>query len=230
LVIAAHGQDADQAKRSRAELAGRYLGAVYRYLVAVVRDTDVADELCQQFALKLLEGEFHRAHPARGQFRKYIKTALINLIRQNQTSVRNRPTALPEHLATQEIATSDGFEDREFTRRWRDEVMNHTWSALQQQRPVFHDLLRLRLEHPDSTSRELADEYSLKQNKPMTAANVRKTLERAHTRFADLLVEEVAASLIDPDVDQLRLELEELDLLKYCRSAVQRWAQKSAKG
>ena len=51
---------------------------------------------------------------------------------------------------------------------------------------------------------------------------VRKALQRSHARFAELLVDEVAASLADPTHDELALELSELDLLKYCRSVLER--------
>ena len=42
----------------------------------------------------------------------------------------------------------------------------------------------------------------------------------------DLLVQEVAASLDEPNVDSLRSELQELDLLKYCRTVFENWAEK----
>ena len=58
----------------------------------------------------------------------------------------------------------------------------------------------------------------------MKPENVRKTLERAHAKFADLLVQEVAATLDDPTTEQVRDELGDLDLLKYCHSALERWS------
>jgi len=49
-------------------------------------------------------------------------------------------------------------------------------------------------------------------------------LQRAHAKFAELLVDEVATSLGTPSREEVAEELRELDLLKYCRSAVERHA------
>ena len=54
-----------------------------------------------------------------------------------------------------------------------------------------------------------------------TPGYVRKTLQRAQAKFADLLLDRVAESLDDPAAD-LEAELRELDLLKYCRTALGR--------
>jgi hypothetical protein len=51
---------------------------------------------------------------------------------------------------------------------------------------------------------------------------VRKTLQRAQAKFADLLVEEVATSLESATEEELQSELRELELLRYCRSALER--------
>ena len=55
----------------------------------------------------------------------------------------------------------------------------------------------------------------------MTPENVRKSLQRAQAKFADLLLDQVAESLDDPAAD-LEAELRELDLLQYCRTALGR--------
>ena len=54
------------------------------------------------------------------------------------------------------------------------------------------------------------------------STTVRKLLHRARKLFADLLVEEVARSLGTPDAEPLEQELMDLDLLEYCRSALER--------
>ena len=46
-------------------------------------------------------------------------------------------------------------------------------------------------------------------------------MQRSHAKFADLLVDEVATSLAEPSRDELAQELSELDLLKYCRTALE---------
>jgi len=49
-----------------------------------------------------------------------------------------------------------------------------------------------------------------------------EALQRAHTKFAELLLDQVAVSLTEPSATQLAEELRALDLLKYCRSALER--------
>lgn len=83
-------------------------------------------------------------------------------------------------------------------------------------------MLLKHVENPDFTSREIAESLSGALESPLTPSGVRKTLERARRAFADLLVEEVAKTLEESSHEQLQAELKELDLLKYCRGAVER--------
>src|SRR5205823_3736862 len=71
---------------------------------------------------------------------------------------------------------------------------------------------------------QLAEQLAGRLGNPVTAAWVRKTLQRAHDKYADLLLEVVAHTLATLTPEALRQELEELDLLRYCRAALERWA------
>jgi hypothetical protein len=79
----------------------------------------------------------------------------------------------------------------------------------------------LRIESPDLQSPDMAERLSALLGKPMTPENVRKTLQRAQTKFADMLLDRVGESLDDPAADP-EAELRELDLLRYCPSALAR--------
>src|SRR5437660_9775525 len=70
----AHAGAGDLESRAQAALIERYQGAVYRYLMGILRDPDAADEVFQEFALRIVRGDFHKADPARGRFRHYVKT------------------------------------------------------------------------------------------------------------------------------------------------------------
>ncbi len=63
---------------------------------------------------------------------------------------------------------------------------------------------------------------ALDLTKPFTAASVRKTLQRAREKFAALLVEEVTRSIESNDPTHVEDELIALDLLRYCRVALER--------
>ena len=62
-VIAAHAGPPDAAEAVRNRLLLRYTGPVYRYLLGAVRDPDAAADLCQEFAVRFLRGDFRRAGP-----------------------------------------------------------------------------------------------------------------------------------------------------------------------
>ena len=55
----------------------------------------------------------------------------------------------------------------------------------------------------------------------------RKVAQRAHEKFADLLIAEVEVSLEGADLADVREELEALSLLPYCRSALERRVKKN---
>src|SRR5262249_17460234 len=62
----------------------QYYQPVRRYLLGVLHDEDAAEEVLQQFALKLLRGDFARVDRNRGRFRDYLKTSLGNLVKNYQ--------------------------------------------------------------------------------------------------------------------------------------------------
>jgi hypothetical protein len=79
--LTAHEGEGDAAIAARQQLVTRYYGAGYRYLLGMVRDPDAAEELAQDFALKLLRGDFKHFDPQHGRFRDFVKAALANLVR-----------------------------------------------------------------------------------------------------------------------------------------------------
>jgi len=94
--------------------------------------------------------------------------------------------------------------------------------ALAAANPAYHAVLLFRVENPDVPAAEMAERLAAPLGKPVTAAGVRKALQRAHAKFADLLLDEVASSLEGPTPELLCAELRDLDLLRYRRSALER--------
>ncbi len=85
-----------------------------------------------------------------------------------------------------------------------------------------YSVLRIRAEHPELRSPELATRLSTVLGKPQTAAGVRQALHRARDKFADLLVDEVRRSLVNPTKERLKQELGDLGWLEYCRHILDR--------
>jgi RNA polymerase sigma-70 factor (ECF subfamily) len=219
-LLRAHDGSAAPARSARNDLILRYSGAVYRYLLGAVRDPEVAEELAQEFAVRFLRGDFRRVAPERGQFRNYLRCALANLVNDHHRARLAGPRPLSADAA--EPPAPQPPTDEEFAGRWRTELLEQTWAALKEANPTHHAVLRLRVENPDMPSAEIAARVTGSIGHPMTPENVRKTLQRAHARFAELLVEQVAASLASPTAVELEDELTALDLLRYCRSALEK--------
>jgi DNA-directed RNA polymerase specialized sigma24 family protein len=223
LVFQAAGDAADAATAARHALLHRYAGAVYRYLLGAVGDPDTAEELAQEFALRVLRGDFRHADPGRGHFRNYLKTALVHLVEDHRRSRRAWPGPLPPDLPEPTApAPGSGDSVQLFLSSWREGLLDHTWEALAAANPAYHAVLLFRVENPDVPAAEMAERLAAPLGKPVTAAGVRKALQRAHAKFADLLLDEVARSLEGPTPELLCAELRDLDLLRYCRSALER--------
>ena len=221
----AHDTDASARKAASEALLRRYAGAVRRYLLAVVRDREAADDLAQEFALRFLRGDFRNADPGRGRFRDYVKVAVLNLVTDHHRRQKARPVPVPpEDLNRADTSDSN---DGVFRESWRDELLDRVWEALatverETGRPL-HTVLRFRAAHPKASSTEMAEKVGARLNKPVTAVGVRQTLHRAREKFAELLLDAVADTLDAPTRDRLGEELEELGLLDYCRPVLEKW-------
>jgi RNA polymerase sigma-70 factor (ECF subfamily) len=222
VLFQAHQGTGDAAITAKQALVLRYSGAVYRYLLGAVGTEEAATELAQEFALRVLRGDFQRADPRRGRFRNYLKTALVHLINDHYRDQHRRPRLFgPDGPNIPAPVDRDPDSDPDFLASWREELLERTWAALGEANASYHAVLLLRVGNRDLSSAQIAEQLSAEFGKPVTAAWVRKTQQRAHDRFADLLVEEVAVSL-EQDTESLEDELKELDLLQYCKSALRR--------
>ncbi|HJT32663.1 MAG TPA: sigma factor [Pirellulales bacterium] len=226
LLVEAHAADGAERVLAQTTLLARYSSAVFRYLLGAVRDADVAEDLSQEFALRLLRGDFRRANPAHGRFRHYVKSVLSNLANDHFRSKARRPQPLGD--TSLEIADVQP-ETPDFDGYLREELLAQTWELLKQSQPRYHAVLLLRVKQPELSSDDLAAQLTAQTQlqTQWTAATARKTLERARTRFAELLLDEVESSLACDTLDDLHANLVDLDLLRYCKSALRRRSEAS---
>jgi RNA polymerase sigma factor (sigma-70 family) len=208
-------------------LMQRYGGAVYRYLLGIVRDADAADDLAQEFALRFLRGDFRRVDPQRGRFRDFVKMALRHLVIDHHRRKRTRPQQLPAHSPEAASPVDEDLDfDRHFLDSWRKELLDHAWDALnrhqRQTGQPLYTVLRLRADQPELRSAKMAEELTQPLGRPVTADWVRKTLERARSKFADFLLDDVERSLENPTREEVAEELLDLGLLEYCRPVLER--------
>jgi RNA polymerase sigma-70 factor (ECF subfamily) len=215
-------------RAAQAELLHRYRGAIDRYLGSVVHDEYAAEDLCQEFAYRFVRGVFHRANPAKGRFRDFVKTAIAHLIADwRRRQARHQPLPLDTTLLGA-VASPESDPGQKFEDLWRAELLDRVSEQLAQLQKEgekegswFCTALRHRAEFPDQTAAQMADEVGRQLGRPLTEENVRQTLHRGREKFADLLLDEVARSLETSSPGQLRDELTELGLLSYCRTALE---------
>jgi len=224
----AHGGAAPAISAAQQRLLRRYAPAVKSYLLAAARDHDAADELFQEFALRLLRGAFKHVHPGRGRFRDYLKAALCHLVVDHQRHRRGNHRPLPEEVPDPHPPQPPCDEaDRTFLTAWRNELMQTALQALhdferRSGQPLFL-VLDCRLEYPEMPAAEMAGRLAARLGRPLTAEWVHKRLHLARQKLADLLVEEAARTLADPSEEDLAEELSDLELLDRCQAALGRW-------
>ena len=228
IVRQAHDGRGNATREAQGVLLDRYGGAVRRYLLASLRDEDAANEVFQEFSLKLVSGAFQKAQAEHGRFRSFLKTTLYHLIVDYQR--RGKRGAVQPLLADPPARPrAEGRleeEDNAFLRSWRDEILAKGWSALAESEKTsdtpYHAILRFRSAHPELKSPEIATELSKQLGKPIAAGSVRVLIHRAREMLAEQVLDLVIGSLDNASLDEAEEELIELNLLEYCRSALQR--------
>jgi RNA polymerase sigma-70 factor (ECF subfamily) len=235
--LQAHQGEGAAAISARQQLVLRYYGAVYRYLLGMLHSPAAAEEMTQEFSVRLLRGDFRHFDPARGRFRDFLKTSLRHLVqdywRQQKKRKEKEVPPLPERAgepggvsARSEQAAEDlEFDfDQGFIEKWKEELLARAWEALEKSQAetgqCYYTVLRCKTDQPELRSAQLAEQVSARLGKPVTAEGTRQLLHRARKRFAELLVDEVTHSLGTPEPGQVAEELIELGLMSYCRSAV----------
>jgi RNA polymerase sigma factor (sigma-70 family) len=225
VLFLAHDGPAESVRAARRDLVARYSRPVYRYLTAALRDPDAADEVYQEFALRLVRGDFKRAQPDRGRFRDFLKTVLYHLVVDYRRRTARPPDPLPADGPACEESVS-AASDEEFLASWRAQLVARAWEGLagferQTGQPLYR-VLRLRADEPNLTGAELAARLSATLGRPVDAAWVHKRVHFARDKFAELLVGEVRQTLDRHDPAALADELIAIGLYEYCRTALGR--------
>src|SRR5262245_27419087 len=107
LLAQARDGDRDAASAAKRVLVERYGGAVRRYLGALLRDDDAADDLTQEFGLALIEGKLVNADPGRGRFRDYVKAVVLHLVSRYRKQQKRLPPGTPLDPETSDPTTGE---------------------------------------------------------------------------------------------------------------------------
>jgi len=222
VVRRAHDHGGSEATDAQQVLLDQYGGAVRRYLLAALRNEDAADEVFQEFALKFVRGDFEKANPNKGRFRQFVKTVIYRMVvdhqrRQKKDRRHKDLVDMQEDFEPTEVEKMDA----EFISSWRSELLARTWTALQgveaETSKPYYTVLRLRADHPDMRSPEVAAELSQILGREIKPGNARVLVHRSRELFAQKLIDLIEDSLEDTTDDELENELIALDLLEYCK-------------
>jgi RNA polymerase sigma-70 factor (ECF subfamily) len=196
----------------------RYAAAILKYLGAVLRNADEAEEALQDFLLRVVQGSLAGADPDRGRFRHYLKQAVRNAAISRLRRRRREPAAEPEaaEVASLEVA------DRRWLDGWRECVLERAWrelESLQRRSPgnLGFTVLRAATDQPHSSGEQLAAAVARKLGRPLSHDAFRKQLSRARRVFAELVVQETAQTLERPTAEQVEDELSETGLMSLLK-------------
>lgn len=223
LVRRVHAADAATRRMALAELLAIYEPAIRGYLGRMVRDPHAADELYQEFAVRLCRGDFHAADPQRGQFRALVAAAVRNLTRDHFS---RRPTGCLSDGVVPAVADPPPELEEEFLTLYRQRLFGEALDLLavdrHPQARVWAAALRLAFADPDAPDAVLADRLAAEAG-PLSPAQFRKRLWEARRAYTRYLVHAVAETLSDPTAAALADELLVLGVLAPCRAAVDEW-------
>ncbi len=234
VVRQAHRTDASNARDAQRKLLEQYGKAIRRYLDTKLRDPAAADEVFQDFAIKFVRGDFHSVTPEKGRFRTFIRTVLFRQVADYYRARKRRGDVQLDVKLIEPVAQSEDEEgDPEFVEVWRDEMLKKAWDSLydleQTSGKSWYTVLQLRVKNPGMRSAQLADAVSQQLDKAISSANVRVLLHRAREKFSFLLIETVSNSLNSTSADEIEEELVDLQLLEYCRAALDQFRAAQAK-
>lgn len=226
VVCHAQGEGTTRAvNAAQGQLLERYGKVVHRYLLGALRDQDAAEELSQEFALRFIRGDLRGADRHRGRFRDFLKGVLFHLIGDYYRGRKKEPQPLPSEGVAEVQATAAIESDGAFLESWRSELLNRAWKALaeieKETGQPYHWVLHLRAERPELRSEQMAEQLAQELGERVTAAWVRQNLHRAREKFAEILVDEVAQTLVDPTLEELEHELIDVGLHEYCQPALE---------
>lgn len=225
VVRRAHNQVGDDATEAQQLLLDQYGGAVRRYLLGALRNEDAANEVFQEFALKFVRGDFGKANPDKGRFRQFVKTVVYRMVVDHQRREKKdrRHKDLAEMQADSEPTATEQAEV-DFTNSWRSELLARAWRSLEAAQATsgkpYYVVLRVRADNPEMRSPDIAKALTKQLDREISAGNARVLVHRSREIFAEKLLDLVEDSLQDRDEDELENELITLDLLSYCRPAL----------
>jgi RNA polymerase sigma factor (sigma-70 family) len=224
LVVAAGDSRRKEAQSALVSLCENYWYPLYAYLRRRGYPADQAQDLTQEFFMRVLEGRYlDRADPEKGRFRSFLLTSLKFFVADEEDRQRAHKRGggmiVPLEVSSgeeryQREPAHDETPERIFERRWALSVLDRVVEKLRNEfvqhgRPEHFDRLKVfLLGHSDAPYAALAREMNTSEGALKVA------IHRLRKRYRELFRQEIA----DTVADQAEVESE----LRFLAAALTR--------
>ena len=208
LVVAAGAPDRKEARSALISLCEGYWYPLYSYLRRRGYPADQAQDLTQDFFIRVLEGRYlDRADPEKGRFRSFLLTSLKFFVADEEDrqrahkrgggAVLSLEFSSGEELYQREPA-HDETPERIFERRWALAMLDRVVERLRNEfvhhgRPEHFERLKVfLLGHSDAPYATLAREMNTSEGALKVA------IHRLRKRYRELFRQEIADTVADP--------------------------------
>jgi len=208
LVIAAGDPQRKEARSAMVSLCENYWYPLYAYLRRRGYRADQAQDLTQEFFVRLLEGRYlDRADREKGRFRSFLLTSLKFFVAdeadRERAHKRGGGVLVPLEFSSgeeryQRESAHDETPERIFERRWALSVLDRVVEKLrneflQQGRPEHFDRLKVFLLGSSNAP------YAVLAREMNTSEGALKVaIHRLRKRYRDLFRQEIADTVADP--------------------------------
>jgi len=208
LVVAAGDPEGKEARSALVSLCESYWYPLYAYLRRRGCAADQAQDLTQEFFIRVLEGRYlDRAQPEKGRFRAFILTSLKFFVAdeadRQRAHKRGGGVLVPLEFSSgeeryQHEPVHDETPERIFERRWALSVLDRVVGRLREEfvqhgRPEHFERLKVfLLGQPDAPYAALAREMNTSEGALKVAVH------RLRKRYRELFRQEIADTVADP--------------------------------
>ena len=214
MVVAAGDKESPQAKDALTALCTTYWYPLYAYARRLGNEAHQAQDLTQAFFTQFLEKDYLKAvHREHGKFRTFLLVSFRNFLANEHDRANAQKRGGGRSLLSLDLEAAEWrtrlepshslTAERLFERRWALTLLEQTLARLRAEfttsgrGPLFDHLKGcLTGEKPGIRTQELADRLG------MTAGAINVAVHRLRQRYRDLLREEIARTVSDPnDID-----------------------------
>lgn len=210
LILRTRDADPRQARAALEELCQIYWQPLYAYLRKTGQDPESARDLTQGFFAQLLERkDLDKADPARGRFRSFLLTALVNYTRNQwaRESAQKRPSAngaisidvSAAEGGLREMLTDHTTPEQIFERQWALTLLQNAMETLRDEFAAAGKRERFEALSPYLTVDVKPASYEdLSDRLGISPGAVKVAVHRLKNRYGEIIREKVSDTVNDP--------------------------------